>query len=467
MSNILYDFLTESFLFKDELIENKYHNISEAELKKELALYRQYVLKNIEVLFHDINDGFNNTTVFSEMYSTKLININLLKQCSLYVHKFVVDDPLFRLTERVDKGIPIGDHLNEYLGFQNNQGMNRIELVDSIKYLKSLTPGIVTGYIKMIPGSFMHEPPKEIPLTYSTNYFSDVRQKEILDFFREHAIVSPLKKIDGGFRILSKQQLKPCRAINIEFKDHLELIGKVFFLMESKVISKDDETRTVRLIQTLPEEAPSKDYFDAWVFQSINQTANHFCIQIENELSLSARLKAMYLTQSSFVDKLLRLNFEESSSVRDKIQVNSLQHLLKLQLPVIENATFGEVLSARYEDGEVFYNFRNELERKFNDLRSIQTEEELTVKLENISHELTELHVDNIERQTTKLRNKFFRNSAIILASLAGAVATNGFSILGAAIAAGQGYNSFREYKDAVKQNPAYLLWKISKNAKR
>lgn len=313
----------------------------------------------------------------------------------------------------------------------------------------------------------MHEPPKEIPLLYSTNYFSDVRQKEVLQFFKENSKVSPLQKIDGGYRILDGHDLVPCRAINIEFNDRNEFTGKVFFLFESEVVSFDDDTNTAHFIQTLPDEPPSQEYFNAWVTQSINQTANHFCSQIENELVLSSKLNSMYLTRSSFVDKLLRLNFRESTNVSDKIRTNTINHLLKIQLPVIEDATFGEVLSARYEDGDVFNNFREELESKFKELRSIQSEEELNVRLENIGYELSELHVSQIERQTVNLRNKFFRNSAIIIGSLVGAVATGGYSLLGAAIAAGQGYNSYKEYKDGVRKNPAYLLWKINRNVKK
>lgn len=161
MSNLLYDFLTESFLFRDDLLQDNYIAISDVEIKRELGLYREFVLKNVEILLNNINDGFNNTTVFTEMHSSNLVGIDLLKQCSLYVHKFVIDDPLFRLTEPEKSNIPVQEHINEYLGFSNNQDFDRRSLVNTINYLKMIIPGIVTGYVKLIPGALML-----LPLTH-------------------------------------------------------------------------------------------------------------------------------------------------------------------------------------------------------------------------------------------------------------------------------------------------------------
>ena len=49
------------------------------------------------------------------------------------------------------------------------------------------------------------------------------------------------------------------------------------------------------------------------------------------------------------------------------------------------------------------------------------------------------------------------------MGGLAGSIVTSGFSLAATALAIGKGYKDYVDYKEKVKENPAYLLWEVKK----
>lgn len=54
MGSLTYDFLTESFLFSDDLITEQFKTVSDSELEKELRRYREFCLSRETELFSEI-----------------------------------------------------------------------------------------------------------------------------------------------------------------------------------------------------------------------------------------------------------------------------------------------------------------------------------------------------------------------------------------------------------------------------
>lgn len=305
MSRIIFDFLTDSMLFSDDNIDNNFSKYTDNEIILELTKYREYVLSNFNDIILESQDDFRNLSVYTEMYNKNKLDFNLLKQGSLYIHKFVLKDPIFEFTHSLEKS-EISEHLNHVLGMNPSNDFNRFALVENLKYVKKLTTAVAYGYVKLIPGSIMHEPPKNIPLTHSKTGFADALPFEVMEYFKNRVIVSPLEKNRGGYTIRADKPLTPCRGIAIEFRGHPQHTA-VFTLMETKTEIIDEKERLVRFINTLPDTSPTVDQFDAWVYQSINQAALRIFNEVQKEILLSSKLSAMFLTQSELVSELLKV----------------------------------------------------------------------------------------------------------------------------------------------------------------
>lgn len=91
MGSRTYDFLADSFLFRDSLLDECYASVPEQELVKELRKYREFVLANEDALLSEVAHGNSTLNVFSG----ERVNLPMLKACALYVHQYIIDDPLF------------------------------------------------------------------------------------------------------------------------------------------------------------------------------------------------------------------------------------------------------------------------------------------------------------------------------------------------------------------------------------
>ncbi|SDG19138.1 hypothetical protein SAMN04244560_01932 [Thermoanaerobacter thermohydrosulfuricus] len=115
MSNLIFDYLTESVLVDPRAIENGFSSFSNNDLEIELMKYRNYILKILHVLIDEIKGAQRNLSVQVESLETKLPDQRLLKQFALYMDKVIIDDPLFKLSRPDSKAEKA---LNPYLGFR-------------------------------------------------------------------------------------------------------------------------------------------------------------------------------------------------------------------------------------------------------------------------------------------------------------------------------------------------------------
>jgi hypothetical protein len=65
MGSCTYDFLTESFLFEDSLLEEAFASVSDSALADELKRYREFVLSNQQNLVAEVTRAPSNLRVFS------------------------------------------------------------------------------------------------------------------------------------------------------------------------------------------------------------------------------------------------------------------------------------------------------------------------------------------------------------------------------------------------------------------
>lgn len=450
MGTVLYSFLNDSFLFNDNHIADNFSKFTEQELRVELSNYREFCLENIAQLTEEVAPAGEAPSAFSGKSKSDLTS---LKVTALYIEKHIIDDPLFELTHEMDD---VRDTISQSLGFSPNS-LNKPKISEVLQYLKALTPMVAADYVKLLPISRIYEPPKELGIRYTDNYFSDLLPSHVMEFMHKRQVVKSLRKAEEGWEVFD--DAKPSRGIIIDFDGHTEDGGThIFHLQEIEPISLGDDGK-FRVKITLPETPPDDAYFNAWVLQSRNSAAHDFYQKTLIDLTISSQLNSMFYTDS--VMKFDLLNFLGAQN--PSIQEYTAQSLLNIDLPFLNNIEAETLMRLRLDEGESFQAFRDALERGFRTLRTENDADKLRQKTEELVHELTEVQIREIDRKISSLRRSALAEASTAVLGLAGAVHTAGWSLLAAATAAFQGYKTFEQYRRDVKLNPGYFLWKLKK----
>jgi hypothetical protein len=459
MGTKVFDFLSDSFLFDDALIRDRFSGVTEGEILKELRRYREFCLSSTAELEREASSNTSNLKLFS---GVKRVDLRLLKQSAFYVEQHVLYDPLFELTSwRPPHEDKVRSAYKTLLGGgQQDSSFDKEKLAETAAYLKALTPMVAANYVKLLPTSYFFEPPEQFPLKYSENGFEDAVPRPLLKFFHENADVKSTR-MEGG-SIIIDGSFKLGRGIYVRFKDHGNKDSRGYQLMEQQIMPAKSGARTIRVSMYMPPWPPAKREFDHWVYQSINQTAGHLYRRVVLENTFAVRFGASYFTDSPFIFRLL----EQVVPVKGTVKTNTANALMNVELPFLDDVDAETLMKVRQEDGEAFQSFRLELDKQLRDLRLVEDPETLKVKTENALHELGEVQVHQIKQKVASLKKSIFTDAAIAAASLLGAVQSGGVTLPVALLAAFHGYKSFAEYQRQKKENPAFFLWKVLKGSR-
>ncbi len=363
MGSIVYDFLTESFLFKEEAIENNFHSFTENEIKKELKKYREHILKNIDSLENEI---INHTSELKVLSSLRKIPHKFLKQSAFYIEQHILNDPLSQYTHIESESSKAFKEYHQAEEFFDIEG-----LVKTLKYLKSISYLVATDYLKILPISYFHEPADEIPILASDNLFNDVLPKNILEFFHNNVKVQSMK-MSGNYMTL-ENKLYPCRSIHINFPKDEFNYSKFYNLFESEIITVDENSRSFETRMYIPDTPPDIEQFQYWVIQSINQAAKNVFDEIYSENIIAAKYDASYMASNKFAFDLMQQSLMAKETIRD----NTANLLMNFDLPFLDNIDFNTLLNIRNNDGEAFKNFRVNLDKHLKELRGIDNIDQL------------------------------------------------------------------------------------------
>jgi hypothetical protein len=453
MGSVTYNFLADSLFFHKDSIENKFANETDSRIEKELQDYRRHCIENYEELITEITERESFLKVFSSSDKTP---VNLLKQTALYVDQFIVQDPIFNLTDIQSEMTNV---TAKYLGYQNDGTVNRSNLAESSKFLKEITPMVAGNYVKIFPLSYHFEAPKQIPINLPVDYYNGVLPKEILDFFWKNVSVRSMEKMESGGWQVIEDKLHPCRSIVVDFKQTNFKSSMIYHLFEMEILSFDEATGLATFRQTLPDTPPDNNYFNAWVTQSINSASKAFFDRVFKECFISSNLNSTFLCDNNFTAQLISENY----NVKETIQTETANRVINFELPFLDKIDIDKLMTIRELDSDVFTNFRLELEKNFRELRTLTDPDLIQKKTENIFHELNEVQVQKINQKINYINKQVAVNSLIGIGGLAGSFTTGGYSLLATAVALGKGYKDYVDYKEKVKENPSYLLWKIRK----
>lgn len=451
MANTAFDFLTESFLFKDDYIEDNFRKVSEQELSLELKKYREYIQSNYSIIIEETQS--NRKLNVSIESAGKLPSEQLLKQLALYMDRVVISDPVFEFTPTKSK---FHAPMSTLMGLNPQDEIDRVRLAQNVKYMKWTTPLVAKQFVKYMPISLLHEAPKELPIYYSPDNFSNDLPKEIFDLFYKNTKVSNVLKKDGVMSYNEDEKLSLGTTIAINFdREHIRS-PHLYQFMKSEIRKLDEKNGKFEMIQYVPESI-SKNDFELWVNQSKNRSAISEFQAIFNEVVLANKANCMYMAKSQFTSDLLSQTIAKSSVDADLANLS-----LNLELPILNEISVGDLMSIRSESGEAFYNFRIELNSKLLNLRGLNDKDELQREIENISYEMNNIQVNEVKKEYRKIIKSLGVDAAILTGSLVTSFFTGGLTLIGAAGAIAKGGMDYVKYLNEVKENNGYFLWKLN-----
>lgn len=449
MSNIAFDFLTESFLFDERYIENNFKNVSKKDLTLELQKYREYIQgKHADIIEETQNASELNITIES---SGNLPNDQLLKQLALYMDKVVISDPIFELTSPKSN---LHTAMSKLMNINANSEVDRIQLAHNAKYMKHTTPLVATQFVKYVPISLIHEAPKELPILYSRDNFSSELSKELYSFFYKNAKVYNVIQKNGTMYYDKNDKLRLGTTIAIDF-DSEHIRSHIYQFLQQEVKSFDENTGKIQIMQYIPDSITPND-FNAWVKNSINRAAIAEFRTTLNEAILAKKLNCMYMAKSQFTSDLLSQTVAANSVDTDLANLS-----MNLDLPVLDKISLDDLMYIRFNNGEAFHNFRTQLNSKLLSLRGITDKDDLQRKLESISYELNQTQVYEVKKEYRKITKTFAADASLLTGSLITSFSTGGLTLIGAAGAIIKGSFDYFKYLNQVKENNGYFLWKL------
>lgn len=222
-------FPNESFLFNEHLLSSNYKSVAERRLAQELRSYRSFCKRHKSELAREVLAAPSNLKMF--VSDQRVHTLDFLKQTALYLDQVIFDDPLFGFWQPQSKQQRI---LNQFNGLEDGS-IDRRELAVIIRTLKSATPMVAGGFLKFLPVSYLFEPPQQMPLLHSEDRFASTLPPQLMSFWRENSIVRTLTR--QGNRLRVEDALRPCRLIDIRYKDDNFLRGHMEQLFEQRVES--------------------------------------------------------------------------------------------------------------------------------------------------------------------------------------------------------------------------------------
>lgn len=453
MGSRTFDFLADSFLLDETLIAENYRSVSEADLKRELERYRDFTSSTKNELVDEIVQSSSKFRVFPGI--ERAIDLQLLLQRSaLYIEQFILDDPLFSAASTSTEQ---GKVLNQALGMSDG-GPDRHAVAKAAESMRLMRHAVSLDVVKFLPFSVILEPSPETPILFSEDRFASSLPADILRFMRSRVQVRSSRKDANGYFV--GRSLEPSRSIVVDFRDANPGDTRAYHLFAHELTDVDEASQTVGFSLRLPETLPESDEFEAWVDQSINQTARSVFEHLRLEQRIASDLVANFLTTSQFTHDLLRLRIKQSS-----YEIETANTLLNIELPFLEGITLEDILTVRAREGEAFAHFRQELEARFIPLQGIENAATRRNAAKEVMRQFGQHELPLVEKAIKRTRKTLMIDAGIGMAGLIAAIPAAGIWPPGAIVcAAGVALGVVKGVRDAVsggRNNRAFFLWKV------
>lgn len=402
--------------------------ISDEQIRSELTKYREHHLANAPSATDSLSVtvGARQGTFASD---------NEIKCSILYFDEVNLPDPLFEISG--------WQHLRADVRVARN------ELLTSLSYMRDIAPLARLGRVKFIPSTHAFEAPKQVPILMSEDAFASCVPAQLRDWFTQRARVRKvISDEQGRWLVLPRPPDADTKSIHIDFgqlgtqraQDHLRIVQM-----------NDDGTATLTL--SVPSD------LDYWVAQSTNKAAGDFLRDVLQDFAVACSLRSSYMTSCQATASLL-----EAVSVK---QGDQAAEVINLNMPIIRQATFGQLAELIDDEPEAFKAFRFELKVVGESLAAIEDAAERRAEAVKAADRLMREQVNDVTRKLHEAKQKRKWNIPTVTAGLAagafpvlagGSTLTNILAALGTGVAFA--LPILREHRD-YRAQPGYFLWKL------
>lgn len=459
MSHRLYDFLAHS-----EFFDERFLNLPANQIKIRPSLLENYVQHCIdsynEIVEEITSEQSKGIRVFENPFNQiaeSMTSDRIITQ-SIIQDLIVIPDPLFSFIWSLQNQQFNSAH-SQLLGLESSESLKTLQAI--CRYMKSMAPFIAEKIVKFHPDLTKISSPG-IPFKYSPNSFADGFEESALKWLHSKAKVSPMRQDDRGFLIEVGRELTPCRSIYIEFDESDGECNNFYNLFEQRILNYDEKTGKAEFAMHLPKDAPSKDVFQHWVTQSINQSGSGFIARIKKDIFFANRLQLKFAPQNAFIHGLITQTFslDKVNSPLEESTISPMSFLLRVPI----SSQVEEVLKAR-SDTSALIAFRAYLQSQFAELSTTTDKDELNRKSRTTMDELNRKHLPEVKRALANLKAKEVLRWSAIAAGCGASYLTLGGSatVLAGLGAVAEGLRATRENMEQVKSNPGYFWSKITK----
>lgn len=367
MSNISFDFLSESILFQKA--EDNYKNISLEELTQALDKYKSYIKEKKDDIENELVDG-NLKIIQSLQQHPEKPSMAEILQGSLFLDKYLIDDPLFSYNLADAKLINAN---NRIMGFNEKTDEDfKKELSANALYMKNLVDGVRcdTAYIKFYPFSLGFQSERIPNMRFPDLSVADI-DKNIYNWFKEK-----IKVINFDKQNRSNNALSISNHIGMRFNG--DFGSKCNFARYQKPTNVFEQAGKLYMVID-PNYIPEKDEYDNWVHQEVITTIKekfNFFIYRHN---ICSKLNSPVILNNEFEKQFYEMQFSTKKS-----KVHTLG--FDLNIPGLQNLDFKEAMEIRRSSFESFRSFQNELQKDSILLSSVNEEKLYDELITEIQH---------------------------------------------------------------------------------
>jgi hypothetical protein len=238
-------------------------------------------------------------------------------------------------------------------------------------------------------------------------------------------VINPviLHKESGSLLIPKEPVKEPCRAISISFANDYTKSGvNTYFLHRTEVEEIERASGRIKMRMSFaPGEPLDQDFFDAWVYQSINRTIIARLQAIASEVRLASSINHSYITESQFESLLLsKCGFKGEDASAKAL------NFLKVNDSLIKIPSAGELVRLREKHAKAFSRFRASLLATAEKLQGVSPDQ-FPEKAERLYRTDIQPQIDEIRKSirsiSTSLRKGALQSLGVVALAIASGTA--------------------------------------------
>lgn len=395
MSNICFDFLSDSMLFRDA--EQGYKSRSIDELDKELNRYREYVVANQQEIDNEILR--NDVNIIQELEKNpKLPTQEELLQGSLFLDTYVISDPVYNFDLTIEKYSNVARQSMGVAPKSEDELKN--ELAKYANYMKSLTEGVRcdTGYVKFYPLAQKLRPTSDF-LFNLPDLSVDGIDKNVFDWFLKKIEVL---NIDQSNRL--DKQMKISNKIALRFKGDSSSVAMAQYQKFNLI--KIDGNRVTFSLEN--QYLPTKEEYDNWTNQEKIKNIKDKINFLLYRNSINEKFNSPIILSSMFEKEFFETNFSDLKS-------DNLYKLgFDLNFAGLKNIDFSTAMSIRRRAKDSFKVFQEEIQKDSIALSCAKDKKEYTEALDGVKQK----YLNGIEsvKSTLEISKKVVSSNIISMA---------------------------------------------------